>query len=98
MLTLDEILAQIKLNQANLRKLGVKRLGVFGSVVRGEAGPDSDIDFLVELEKKSFDSYMDVKFYLEDLFNRKVDLVLTDSIKPRLRPYIENEVVYATGI
>jgi len=98
MLTLDEILAGISRNQAHLSKLGVKRLGVFGSFVRGEAGPDSDIDFVVELEKKTFDIYMDVKFFLEDLFDRKVDLVLTDTIKPRLRPYIENEVVYATGI
>ena len=94
MLTLDEILARISRNHEHLSKLGVKRLGVFGSFVRGEAGPDSDIDFLVELEKKTFDIYMDLKFFLEDLFERKVDLVL----KPRLRPYIENEVVYATGI
>ena len=98
LLTLDEILAGIGRNQAHLRKLGVKKLGVFGSFVRGEAGPESDIDFIVELEKKTFDSYMDVKFFLEDLFNRKVDLVLADAIKPRLRPYIENEVIYATGI
>ena len=91
-------MARISRNHEHLSKLGVKRLGVFGSFVRGEAGPDSDIDFLVELEKKTFDIYMDLKFFLEDLFERKVDLVLTDTIKPRLRPYIENEVVYATGI
>jgi len=46
-------------------------------------------------DKKTFDNYMDCKFYLEDLFKRKVDLVMKESIKKRLKPYILGEVVYA---
>jgi predicted nucleotidyltransferase len=80
-----------------LRRLGVRRLGLFGSVARDEAGEASDLDFVVELDEKTFDRYMELKLYLEELFACQVDLVLADSIKPRLRSTILNEAVYAAG-
>jgi len=49
-------------------------------------------------ETASFDAYMDLKYFLEGLFNCPVDLVLENTIKPRLRPTIMNETVYATGL
>ncbi len=52
----------------------------------------------MELEDETLDAYMDLKFYLEKLFSRKVDLVLPDTIKPRLKSYILNETIYATGL
>lgn len=73
----------------------VRRLGVFGSFARGTAGPDSDVDILVELNEPTFDNYMDLKFYLEDILNHPIDLVIHDTVKPRLKPIIEKEVVYA---
>ena len=73
----------------------VQRIGVFGSFARGEAGAESDVDILVELREPTFDHYMDLKFRLEELLDRPVDLVLTDTVKPRLKPIIEREVVYA---
>lgn len=73
----------------------VQRIGVFGSFARGEAGPDSDVDIIVELGEPTFDHYMDLKFYLEEILQHPVDLVLADTVKPRLRPVIEREVVYA---
>ena len=78
-------------------KFGVKRIGIFGSFVRGEEKAGSDIDVLVEFDetKTTFDNYMDLKFYLEDLFIREVDLVIESSIKPRLKDNIMREVVYA---
>jgi len=72
-------------------------LGLFGSFARGESKNTSDLDFLVELEPETFDSYMDVKFFLEDLFEAEVDLVLVDAIKPRLRETILGETIYAPG-
>jgi len=79
------------------RKFGVAKIGIFGSFVRGEERPDSDVDVLVTFRKneKTFDNYMDCKFYLEDIFGRKVDLVMKGAIKKRLKPYILSEVVYA---
>ena len=53
---------------------------------------------MVELEKKSFDSYMDLKFFLEELFDRPVDLVLADGIRPRLRAAILREAIHAPGL
>jgi predicted nucleotidyltransferase len=83
--------------QAVLQHMGVRKLGLFGSYRRGTATVTSDIDFLVVLEQPSFDAYMEVKFFLEDLFGCPVDLVLEETIKPRLRPYILGEVAYAQG-
>jgi len=78
-------------------RFGVARIGIFGSYVRGEEKPESDVDVLVEFREgeKTFDHYMDLKFYLEDLFGRKVDLVMKEAIKRRLREPILSEVVYA---
>lgn len=78
-------------------RFGVKKIGIFGSCIRGEERPDSDVDILVEFRRgqETFDHYMDLKFYLEDLFGRKVDLVMKGAIKRRLREYIMDEVVYA---
>jgi len=53
---------------------------------------------VVEFEKKSFDSYMDLKLFLEELFDRPVDLVLADAIKPRLRAAILREAIHAPGL
>jgi len=83
--------------QEKLKSLGVRKLGLFGSFARGESKNTSDLDFLVELEPETFDPYMDVKFFLEDLFEAEVDLVLVDAIKPRLRETILGETIYAPG-
>lgn len=80
------------------RKFGVRRLGLFGSCVRGEAGRKSDIDVLVEFTRPSFDNYMELKYFLEELFGRKVDLVLADSLKAQIKPAIMSEVVYVEGL
>lgn len=73
----------------------VKRIGIFGSFARGDAGPESDVDIIVELVEPTFDHYMDLKFRLEEVLGRPVDLVMADTVKPRLKPIIEQEVVYA---
>lgn len=96
--TAADVLAELQRNQVWLRGLGVRALGLFGSYRRGTPRPESDMDFLVDLEQPSFDSYMDLKLWLEDTFGCPVDLVLMDSIKPRLRPVILREVVYAEGL
>ena len=96
--TSEQILAELRVHGAELRRLGVRRLGLFGSAARGDATDASDLDFLVEMERKTFDSYMDVKELLERLFHRRVDLVMADTVKPRLRPRILQEAVYAEGL
>jgi predicted nucleotidyltransferase len=73
----------------------VVRIGVFGSFARGEETPESDVDVIVELAEPTFDHYMDLKFRLEEVLQRPVDLVMADTLKPRVKPIIEQEVVYA---
>ena len=76
------------------QKFQVRRLGLFGSHVRGDANPQSDIDILVDFEVPTFDAYMDLKFFLEDLFHRDIDLVMEDTLKPRIKSAILTEVEY----
>jgi hypothetical protein len=96
--TAQSILLTLANHQAELKRMGVRKLGLFGSYRRGVSTAGSDMDFLVVLEKPTFDTYMDLKFFLEELFNCPVDLVLEETIKPRIRPYILEEVLYAQGL
>lgn len=93
----EEVLTLIEQNRDTIRKLGVRRLGLFGSCVRNEATAESDLDFVVEFSEKTFDAYMDLKSFLETLFRCRVDLVTVSAIKPRLLPIIQREAVYASG-
>lgn len=79
------------------RRFSVKRIGIFGSFARGEDNPESDVDIIVELEEPTFDHYMDLKFRLEGILQRPVDLVMIDTVKPRIRPIIEQEIIYLQG-
>lgn len=98
MLTMTQIFNEIEKNRATLQKYGVRKLGLFGSFARGETHETSDLDFVVVFEKKTFDGYMDTKEFLETLFKRQVDLVISDAIKPRLRKAIQEEAVYVPGL
>ncbi|MFQ5887506.1 MAG: nucleotidyltransferase family protein [Candidatus Hydrothermarchaeales archaeon] len=100
MQTTEAILKEIKENLEKIRKYGVKRIGLFGSYVRDEQNAVSDIDILVDFEKgkKTFDNYMELKFFLEELFKCKVDLVISEAIKPDLKSYILGSVKYATRV
>jgi uncharacterized protein len=91
----DLTLALLAQHQTTLRNMGVISLAIFGSVARNEARPDSDVDLLVEIEAPvTFDRYMDVKFYLEDLLDKPVDLVTALSLKPQLRSIVEREAIH----
>jgi len=76
----------------------IKRAGIFGSVATGEGNSQSDIDILVELENKiSLLEFVSIKFELEDLLGKKVDLVEYQAIKPRLRSAIMAEEIRIYG-
>ena len=96
-MTLDEVIKTIERNRNAIKAFGVEKLGVFGSVVRGEATDDSDIDFLVQLENETFRAYMGLCFLLEEIFKRKIDLVLIGTVKERSRKRIFREVRYVEG-
>lgn len=93
------ILTKIAENKSTITKYGVSKIGLFGSYLRNEQKPNSDIDILVDFEKGkiTFDNYMDLKFFLEDLLKCNVDLVMQESIKPDLKPYTMGSVKYAAS-
>jgi len=78
---------------------GVKRIGIFGSFARGEQKRTSDVDVLVEFAhgKATFDNFMHLAFYLEDIFSRKVDLLTVKSIDRYIRTRVESEVIWIEG-
>jgi hypothetical protein len=95
--TIDELLAILKgCKQGLAERFGVRDLAVFGSYVNGKQRKRSDIDILVELDKshKTFDNYMELKFYLTRVVGGKVDLVLRDSIREELKARVFSEAVH----
>ncbi len=92
----DQILKLLREHQREVRAFGVKSLAIFGSVARDEARPDSDVDLLVEFDPPpTFQRYMDLKFYLEELLGYAVDLGTPDTLKPRIRARVQREEVTA---
>ena len=95
-MTKDEIIKLLREHRADLERLDVKSLALFGSVVRGEAGKNSDVDFLVEFSRPvGLFKFLDVKNYLESLLKCKVDLVTPDALKQQLRKNILAEAARA---
>ena len=95
--TKQDILEILHQNRVRLRELGVRRIGLFGSFVRGEQHHKSDIDLLVKfaMGKKTFDAFMELSFFLEEILQRRVEVVTVESLSPYLGPHILKEVEYA---
>ena len=93
--SLDEIKEILKKHKKELKeKYGVKEIGIFGSIVRGEEKGGSDVDILVEFEKPiGFFKFLELEEYLSNLIGRKVDLVSKKALKPYIGKYILEEVV-----
>ena len=93
--SLDFTLQVLRDHERELRRFGVAHAAVFGSVARGEARADSDIDVLVVFEgKPTFDAFMDLQFYLEELLGARVDLVTENALRPQVRHAIEGELLH----
>lgn len=91
----DDIVSLLREHQSEIERFGVKSLALFGSVVRGEAGKTSDVDFLVEFARPvGLFEFIDLKGYLENLLGCKIDLGTPASLKPGLRERVLKEAVY----
>ena len=92
--TKDAIVQRILEARERLALLGVRSIGLFGSFVRGEQTPLSDVDILVEFmpEKHTFDNFMEVAFLLEELLGRNVEVVTPEALSPYIGPHILREV------
>jgi len=92
-----QIIALLKNDLSFLKRTyGVEKIALFGSCARGAHKNVRDIDILVEFMDgcKTFDNYMELKFFLEDMFRTKVDLVIKDALRRELKPTILAEAIY----
>ena len=94
--TKENIIEIIHINRDKLRDYGLSDIGLFGSFVRDEGTENSDIDLLIEFEKgkKNFDNFMNLAFFIDSLFNTKVDLITKKSLKEFMKEKILKEVYY----
>ena len=92
-----DLIRVIQDNADTLRAYGVKKMGIFGSFATSCQSATSDVDVLVEFkrEDKTFDNYMELKMFLEQLFKRRVDLVIKDALKARIKDRVLSETAYA---
>ncbi len=92
----SRILQVLREKGETLKQYHVRALYLFGSVAREEELPQSDVDILVLFDSEpTFDQYMELKFYLEELFQRKVDLVTEAGLRPEIRKYVDKERIRA---
>ncbi|MCL0033455.1 nucleotidyltransferase family protein [Thermodesulfovibrionales bacterium] len=92
-----EIREMLERNNTHIKEaFHVREIGIFGSFISGKQKAKSDVDILVAFKKghKDFFNYMRLKYCIEDILGRKVDLVMKEALKPRIRQKILNEVEY----
>ena len=92
----DEVFKILTKHKPELvRRFGVTDLALFGSTVRNEARPDSDIDILVSFDGPATSKrYFSVQFYLEDLLRCPIDLVTDKALRSELRSYVEASAIH----
>lgn len=92
------LFSQLQMNAEKIKSFGVSKLGVFGSFTTNKVKNDSDIDFLVEFDptKKNFDNFIELSFYLEELLNRKVEIVTPQSLSKHIGPHILKQTQYVS--
>jgi predicted nucleotidyltransferase len=95
--TRDDVITKIKANRRALKRYSVRSLALFGSVARNKMRRNSDVDVLVQFDKTTWANYIGLKFYLEDLLEREVDLVTPKALKPATKPSIEKDLLYVVS-
>ena len=94
----DQALQILRKNRTTLTETyGVRKIGLFGSIVRDQLRPESDIDIVVEIdtEKKKLHNFLALRRYLENQFGRPVDLGIESTLKPVIRTSVEEDIIYA---
>jgi uncharacterized protein len=92
----DDIVNILRVQMVRSR-FGIQSLFLFGSAARNEATQESDLDFIVNFDGTvTFDRYMDLKIFLEDLLDKKIDLAIEETLKPQIRAKILEEAIDVT--
>ena len=90
----EKVLTLLQEHLNEIRAFHIEKLFIFGSVARDQDTSKSDIDILIKFDgPASYDRYMDLKFYLEDLLDRKVDLVTEEAVRSEIRHFVEQDLI-----
>jgi predicted nucleotidyltransferase len=90
----DDVLALLAAHRDEIERFGVESLRLFGSVARGEAAADSDVDLLVSFRASpTFSAYMKLRIFLEDLLGVQVDLITESGLREGVRPFVEKDAI-----
>lgn len=90
----EKVLRLLREHLEEIRGFNIQKISIFGSVARNQESPQSDIDILIKFDgPPSYDLYMDLKFFLEDLLGRKVDLITEDGIRTEIREFVEKDLI-----
>lgn len=90
----DDLVKVLKSKRTVYKRYGVKSLALFGSAARDRLNKRSDVDVLVQFDQPTWANYIGLKFYLEDLLGRQVDLVTPKGLKSAARPSVEKDLLY----
>ncbi|MDO5844014.1 MAG: nucleotidyltransferase family protein [Methanocorpusculum sp.] len=97
----EYVLKKLEANLPEIReRFGIDTIGIFGSVSRGEDTADSDVDVMISFRAGSMTmrNFMGLADFLEELFDRKVDLVTTTGISPYILPYVQTEIIWMAKV
>lgn len=90
----DKVLSLLKEHLEEIRKFKIQKISIFGSVARNQETIQSDVDILIKFDgPASYDLYMDLKFFLEDLLGRKVDLITEDGMRNEIKQFVEKDLI-----
>lgn len=92
----NQVVGILRRNKSEFEKLGVRRVGLFGSFVRDEAKDESDVDLLMEFSKgkKSYKNYINSVFLAEKMLGRKVEVVTPEALSPYIGEDIKKQIEY----
>ena len=93
----NDVVTVLKSKRTAIKRYGVHSLAVFGSAARNRLHKRSDVDILVQFNQPTWANYIGLKFYLEDLLGREVDLVTPKGLKPAMRPSVERDLLYVVS-
>ncbi len=89
----EPIIRKLQLHRRQIKKLGVKQLGLFGSAARGNMRKNSDVDVVVKFDKTTYRRYLGLKTLLEDILGRDVDLLTMPSVRGRLKEQVMKDYI-----
>lgn len=95
-MTLQTITQTLTAQKAKLQQFGLRRIGIFGSMARGEATTTSDVDLLLDFDpaQKTYKNFIGSTTFLEQLLHQPIDAVTPQALSPYIKPHVDKDITY----